>query len=274
MKTPKYRFSKKMRNSLKTSPFYEIWQKQQKIVILEENRDFAQRLFKIAKLDLDVSQLLFENNYFTHAIYQLQQATEKLCKSMLLISGQAIREDLRTHDSFIIAIEKSYPAHKAIFDEIEKKIPSIDFANNIPKLKKRYLHLKNISSILIDSTLDEIAESERLYATQKGLIEVVDKLVKPQFPTIPLGQIRKIVKDDMANTKNGAQLMIRNAKILCLATFLLPHSNSPRYPTDEPTRPFGFESYDENLGVISSYTRLVEHTLDAIQKSEDIFQKR
>ena len=49
-------------------------------------------LFAIAKMDLEASNVLYDNELYPQAIFYFQQSVEKANKALVLIAGQKVTE--------------------------------------------------------------------------------------------------------------------------------------------------------------------------------------
>ncbi len=194
--------------------------------------EYATKLIKCAKIDYDVSKILFKRRKkeYSTILYHLQQTVEKLVKAESILRKTLNIDELKevSHKSpkvFMMGLEKAM-RNKEINTFLKRKIPK-------DKLKEANKYLYNSKKIL-NSTKDELLAVLNFYDVFKnsGLIPGLYEEAKQKI---------KSVKLELNLDRNE---VFMNLYFLSWITF--PYSEITRYP-DGRIKPY---EYDKSIPII------------------------
>jgi HEPN domain-containing protein len=210
-------------------------------------------LLGYAKSDLDSCGGEYERGQYRVSIMLLQQASEKACKSLLLLVGLSEKNDLRGYG------HSSTKLGKAVLTKTDPFVHLLEYFDPSPDgvgleaIEKREREIGEIALASRESIIEFVTESEE-YA--KDLLESVEvKLRKSK----KLGVRTADVDAAFRSTK----VMAFITPIFSIAFFTSPHAVSTRYPG----RP-SLEDYTPKLGIVGATPRLtimLDKAIEAIK---------
>ena len=239
----------------------------------KKNKPIAKKWFLIAKNDIEITQLLYQNRFYAGATYHLQQAFEKLVKGYYILSGREDPNKTKSHyynverlkkeikDEYIntfLRLSESISYKRVDLESAEKTLSFLEKSEDDIRLVKReelqkiFDLIKKLESILTDVKTVEKTEAklqERRFI--RGLKHLIFKITHFRVRD---SQVREAVKKEQVTLylKSAAT----NIKLQLIALFTFLHFNSPRYPYDDKTKVTFFD-YKEDLGIVESIPKLI-----------------
>lgn len=254
---------------------------------MDKQIDIAKEYLELAKIDLKSAKLLYDSKIYSIAIFELQQAVEKVTKSFVLVMKSNKEpffkiEELRNHDSvnFLIKVIERYI--KLIDEEYNKKD---DFADSIKNGIKNILNeqKEKIKGINGKEDKEEINKQLSLLNQVKDF-DIVN-ISKENMATIlknsyninlPQNEIDKRYNELKNNVNNNDFLRLLNKIFLplsLLGAITLRHEQSTRYPFEienkKPITKMVPKEYRIGLGVVDTFSDMEKLLKSVIIKLEE-----
>ena len=239
----------------------------------KKNKSIAKKWFLIAKNDIEITQLLYQNEFYAGATYHLQQAFEKLVKGYYILSGREDPNKTKSHyynierlkkeirDEYVntfLKLSESISQERIDLESAEKTLSFLKKTEDEIRLVKReelqkiFDLIKKLENILTDIKTVEKTEAklqERRFI--KGLRHLIFQITHFRIRD---SQVREAVKKEQVIIYLKSASISIKLQLIALFTFL--HFNSPRYPYDDKTKVTFFD-YKEDLGIVQSIPELI-----------------
>jgi len=231
--------------------FLKLFKKKKiRIYTDKEIFDYAQKLIKCARIDYEVSKVLFKQKKkeYSAILYHLQQTIEKLVKAETILRKSIDINELKevSHKSpkvFMIGLEKAM-RNREINSFLKNKIPK-------DKLKEANKYLYNPKKI-INSTKEELLDVLNFYEILKnsGIIPEIYEEARQKI---------KAVKLELNMDKNETFM---NLYFLSWITF--PYSEITRYP-DGKIKPYEYDNTKPIIQVIPDILKKIEPLIEFME---------
>ena len=218
----------------------------------DKNIEHSLQFLKEAKTDLESSKILYDQRYYSRAVYFLQQSVEKACKSYYILNTQKNYKDiareinhyspkvfielLENEFSFIFSLNKIYKNLPGNTKPLREIVESPKKRNELGTLPK-----EEIQKLL--KILDEIKNNLELY--------------KEYFYIVLSGSYS--LKDKEKNS------IISIISLFILANITFPHNFSTRYP-DGDIKP---SDYKKGMGIVDCFEEIYKKTKESIDALEE-----
>ena len=232
----------------------------------KKNRLIAKKWLLIAKNDIEIVQLLYDNKFYAGATYHLQQAFEKLVKGYYILSGREDPDKIKLHtynvdklkkeikDEYIntfLKLSKSISDKTVNLESAEKTLSFLEKTEDQIRLVKdkklnTILELINkLESVL--TSVDTIEKTEAKLQEKKFINGLKHLILKITHFRVRESQIKEAVKKEQVIVYLKSASI--NIKLQLTSLFTYLHSNSPRYPYDNKTNVTFFD-YNKDLGIV------------------------
>lgn len=220
----------------------------------------AQGYLDCAKYDIEAAKILYESKINSLAVYHLQQAIEKECKSvaiaLLYVHPDKVKKEIY-HKSPLafVRLVQSTPVV-----ELVKSLGVVGIRTDIENLEKMIEDRKKREKVLRASK-EEIDDLLEILENYKKTMSN-EKLIADMEPWIKLiGEIFNIDID----AKTILELTNSFIDIYILSCITFPHWLSTRYP-DQSLKP---NEYRGGLGILDYFKKLLElgeRSMESIEK--------
>jgi len=244
-------------------------------------RDYI-TFFEAARNDLKAAECLYNNGYYSQAIFCLEQAVEKIVKSIGLYTKLVTKEEFgkdvghNVEKIYSRMVEKTrekwgdfipIPPLKPIKNRREL----LDTAFDEIKFEKWFFQLKKIEDIyrIVDillNTAEIISDKE-----PNKQIETIKTSFKSFLEIIKETEGPKAVERAKYNLKLYFSFSQELVKLYQLSEFLVPHVSVSRYPDDK--NGYGPHSYTEETPIIQNFPELVDLVKGSFELLEKFYGK-
>lgn len=254
-----------------------------------EQRKVAKEYLEIAKMDLCAAKLLYDAGKFNIAVFELQQAVEKVTKCFILVMEDNKEpffkiEELRNHNSlnFLIQIIERYI--KLIDEKYDKKDA---FADNIKNGIKDILNEQKKRIKDINGKEDKEEINNQLVLLNKFKDFNVTNISKDHMVLILKNNYNiTLSKKDIDKRYNELKNNINKVDFLKLLNkIFLPlsllgaitfrHEQSTRYPFEVENKNIVIKitpkEYKNGLGIVDTFPQMEELLKSVIVKIEEEF---
>lgn len=267
---------KQIKNNDIIDIFQYVFQYFQRYNIDDETKKLADDLLRIAKEDLEVCELLYNNEKYPYAIEKLHQSVEKASKAYALYFGNFSKKEIRkiSHnsvDAFVMLLDKMggytdivknmYPDIKTDTSDLKSLIKDDKKRMELAKADYKTFEviftmfedikdsltekLSDILTIIEDFSLQDLLK-ESLQDCVENISEYVDGKDNQEI----INQFSGIdgIKSYILNSLDFIMLYT-------IAGFTFPHFQYIRYP-DGDMKPF---DYTKELGIVKATPELITH---------------